>query len=220
MAATTPSSDITTPTLIGKHLRHRLERVGILYRTHLVQRGFSRRQVQHIYQGEMGALRLETLTALAQLFGISAGQLLTELETISQRSLPSPLPSVAALAPSPESSDAFLRETLQRQALDTLESFLRFWPTAAYAAQQNPTAPAVKLLPLVNPVMKLLEDWGVRAIAPVGEWVVFDPTLHQSSTAGIMPGIQVRVTHQGYVWGEPPRLLFRAQVVPGQNNTP
>lgn len=208
-------SDAVRVERIGQHLQDRLGQVGIHYRVHLQQRGFSRRQVQRIYQGDLGTLRLETLTALAKLFDLSVGQLLRELEVVSNAADPQDPHS-----PLDPAAETLLRRTIQRQALDTLESFLRFWPTAAYAAQQNPTAPAVKLLPLIKPVMTLLADWDVRAIAEVGDWVNFDPTLHQSSIADLPLGTAVRVSHQGYVWGNPPRLLFRAQVVPGQNNSP
>ncbi|MDG2991687.1 helix-turn-helix domain-containing protein [Candidatus Synechococcus calcipolaris G9] len=210
-------ADAARAKLMGQHLQDRLGDVGIHYRTQLQQRGFSRRQVQRIYQGEIESLRLETLTALAKLFDLSAWQLLQELEAVAISTNPQGRSPHLDVEPS---SETFLRQTIQRQALETLESFLRFWPTAAYAAQQNPTAPAVKLLPLIKPVMTLLSDWDVRAIAEVGAWVNFDPTLHQSGVPDLPPGTTVRVTHQGYVWGNPPRLLFRAQVVPGQNNSP
>ncbi|HEY9738045.1 MAG TPA: helix-turn-helix domain-containing protein [Trichocoleus sp.] len=105
-----------------------------------------------------------------------------------------------------------LRVDFQKAALASLESWLTQWPTAAYAAQQNPQAPAVRLLPLMKPIEALLAEWGVRAIASVGEEVPYDPTLHQLIEGTAQPGQTVRIRYTGYWHGE--RLLQRAKVSP------
>jgi molecular chaperone GrpE (heat shock protein) len=108
------------------------------------------------------------------------------------------------------------RETLiqefRQSSLQVLESWMLQWPTAAYAAQQNPSAPAVKLLPLVRPVENLLQQWGVESFAPVGSEVPYDPQFHQLIEGSAKAGETVKVRYTGYRIGS--RLLFRAKVSP------
>ncbi|HEY9295620.1 MAG TPA: nucleotide exchange factor GrpE, partial [Phormidium sp.] len=101
-------------------------------------------------------------------------------------------------------------QEFQQQSLQILESWLIQWPRAAYAAQQNPEAPAVKLLPLLRPVEQLLREWGVEAIASVGAELPFDPQQHQLIKGTAQPGDTVKVTHIGYRQGD--KLLHRAKV--------
>ncbi len=104
-------------------------------------------------------------------------------------------------------------QAVRQEVLQDLESLLLLWPTAAHAARQNPTAPALKLMPLLRPLEQLLARWGITAIETVGETTHFDPTQHQWADPHIeapAPGGRVRVTHVGYRQGE--QLLYRAKV--------
>jgi molecular chaperone GrpE (heat shock protein) len=60
----------------------------------------------------------------------------------------------------------------------------------------------------------LLEDWGIKAIAPVGTEVNYDPRLHQLMDGAelelVKEGDVVLVRYTGYVRGE--QLLYRARV--------
>lgn len=112
-----------------------------------------------------------------------------------------------------EQRQALLQEFVQ-SSLQVLESWLVQWPTAAYAAQQNPQAPAVKLLPLLRPVEKLLLEWGVEAIASVGAQLPYDPQQHQLMEGTAQPGDPIKVRYTGYRQGD--RLLYRAKVSPIQ----
>jgi molecular chaperone GrpE (heat shock protein) len=113
-----------------------------------------------------------------------------------------------------------LWQEFQQESVQTLESLLLQLPTAAYAAQQNPQAPAVKLLPLLRPLDTLLERWGIERIAPVGAEVPYDPQQHQlmGDTAqlsgfqsdNVQLGDRVKVRYTGYRQGD--RLLYRAKV--------
>ena len=86
------------------------------------------------------------------------------------------------------------------------------WPTAAAAAEKNPQLPAVRLLPLIKPVEQLLKQWGVEAIASVGDEVAYDPQHHQLIEGTAAPGESVKVRYTGYRQGE--KLLHRAKVSP------
>ncbi|URR35825.1 helix-turn-helix domain-containing protein [Thermosynechococcus sp. HN-54] len=174
---------------MSQRLQARLAMVGITRKSQLRRHGFTRHQANAIWSGELRRLRLETLEHLAQVLGV------TPLEFWQWFY-----------------GEASPEAALQHQALQILEPFLRFWPTAAYAASQNPTAPAQGILPLVKPVFQLVEQWGVKCIGEVGACVPFDPHQHQSDRAPLEEGTPVRITHAGYWWGD--RLLFRAVVTP------
>lgn len=111
-----------------------------------------------------------------------------------------------------------LRQEFQRSTLQTLESWLLQFPTAAYAAQQNPQIPATRLLPLMRPIEQLLQEWGVESIGSVGDEVPFDPQQHQLMDGMANEGDLVRVRYVGYRQGEKAtaqyRLLHRAKVSP------
>ncbi len=103
-----------------------------------------------------------------------------------------------------------LTQEFQRSSLQLLESWLIQWPTAALAAQRNPKLQAIKLLPLLKPVVNLLKHWGVEAIASVGEQVPYNPRCHELMEGTAEPGDLVKVRYVGYRQGD--HLLYRAKV--------
>jgi len=221
MAATTP--DYTA------QLRVHMERVGLpSFQALSTAARVSRTQIRHLRQGQLQKMTVETLVKLSECLQISWFELVNEFMAAS--------PKIAAqhevCAPSvstPESLQALrqeydrlqgqlttqadqLEQEFQRQTIQTLESLLLQWPTAAYAAQQNPQAPAVRLLPLLRPLDQLLQAWGIEAIAPVGSEVEYDPKLHQLMDGQAAIGDRVRVRYTGYRQGL--TLLYRAKVSP------
>jgi len=114
-----------------------------------------------------------------------------------------------------QDQQAQLWREYQSTTLQTLESLVLQWPTAAYAARKNPEAPAVKLLPLLRPLEQLLLSWGIVAIGEVGAVVAYNPQWHQLMPVGAQdtqPGDGVRVRYIGYRQDE--QLLYRAKVSP------
>jgi molecular chaperone GrpE (heat shock protein) len=111
-----------------------------------------------------------------------------------------------------EQQQETLTRAFQQSSLQTLESWLLQWPTAAAVAQTNPQLPAVKLLPLMKPITDLLASWQVEAIASVGEMVAYDPQWHQLMEGSAEPGETVKIRYVGYRQGD--RLLYRAKVSP------
>lgn len=105
-----------------------------------------------------------------------------------------------------------LQQQFQKESLAMLESWLLQWPTVTHAVAKNPDLPASRLVPLVQPVQDLLEQWGVVAIAPVGAEVPFDPQQHQLMEGTAEPGNLVKVRYTGFRQGE--TLLYRAKVSP------
>ncbi|MBD6619916.1 nucleotide exchange factor GrpE [Komarekiella sp. 'clone 1'] len=112
-----------------------------------------------------------------------------------------------------EEQRELLLQEFQQSSLQLLESLLLQWPTAAQKAQENPQLAAIKIVPLVQkPLEKLLQAWGVEAIASVGAEIPYDPQLHQLFEGNAQPGERVKVRYTGYLQGD--KLLYRAKVSP------
>jgi DNA-binding Xre family transcriptional regulator len=167
----------------------------------------SEKQLLKLRRGELQQLRLETLTQFAAGLGISLADLLAIFEVI---------PAIQKEYDRLQNQLSEQRETLlqefQQSSLQTLEPWLIQWSAAAYAAQQNPQAPAVKLLPLVRPIEQLLQQWGIEQTAIVGSEIPYDPQQHQLMGGTAEPGDLVRVRYAGYKQYD--RLLYRAKVSP------
>jgi molecular chaperone GrpE (heat shock protein) len=185
----------------------------------LMQAGVSERQVRRLRQGQIGQMRVETLLKISHVLQVS----ITELLTIFGETQPVDMPdSQTDLRQEYQRLQQQLheqRETLmqefQQSSLQVLESFLVFWPTATYKAQQNPQLPAVNVLRLVQPVEQLLQEWGVEAIASVGTEIPYNPQFHQLLEGSAQSGEMVRVRNTGYRHNG--KLLYRAKVSPVGN---
>ena len=177
----------------------------------------SRWQVQQLRQGKLDAMRVVVLQQLATALDCSLLELLQAFTS-------NPLPSAANSLPESNHKADLLRQEYRRlqnrleqqqfllEALRTLESWLTYWPTAAKAATDRDGFDAKKLLPLVKPVERLVESWGVTAIGTVGQQLAYDPLHHQLARGMANPGDSVRISHVGYRHGT--NLLQRAKVVP------
>ena len=106
-----------------------------------------------------------------------------------------------------------LLQEFKLSSLQSLESLLLQFPSAAQKARENPKLAAVNLLPLVQkPLEKLLSEWGIETIAAVGAEIPYNPQEHQLLEGNIEPGDTVKVRYIGYRQAE--KLLYRAKVVP------
>ncbi len=190
-------------------LRQLMQAIGITTYAELCQvAGVTEKVIRRLRRGAIGQMQIGTLQKIAQGLQISAPELLAQFTDG---------PEPAALQVEYDRLQAQLhtqRDTLfqefQQTTLQTIESWMLQWPTAAHAAQQNPTAPAVKLLPLVRPVENLLVQWGIEPIGTVGATIGFDPQQHQVMGAMPQSGAPVRVRYVGYMQAD--RLLYRAKV--------
>jgi transcriptional regulator with XRE-family HTH domain len=106
----------------------------------------------------------------------------------------------------------FLETEFQKTSLETMESWLLQWPTAATAVRKNPQLPAARLLSLVEPVEQLLKQWNVETIASVGEQLAYNPQYHQLLKGSAEPGDLVEVRYVGYKQED--KLLYKAKVSP------
>ncbi|MEH1894112.1 MAG: nucleotide exchange factor GrpE [Nostoc sp.] len=187
--------------------------------------GVSERQILRLRQGKLEQMRVEVLLKLSLILQMPLSELVVtfstgELLQDKTASIQELLQEIADLKKEYQRSQLQLeqqREILvqefQQSTLQLLESLLVQWPTAAQKAQENPQLAAVKIVPLVQkPLAKLLQAWGVEAIAPVGAELPYDPQLHQLMEGTSQSGETVKVRYTGYLQGE--KLLHRAKVSP------
>jgi len=176
--------------------------------------GVSERQLRRLRQGQLLQMQLDTLLKISQALQVPMSELLV---TFGESKIAQTVDTQVELQQEyqhlqtqMQQQRAVLMQEFQQSSLQVLESWMLQWPTAAYAAQQNPQLPAVKLLPLVRPVEQLLQQWGVEAIASIGSEVAYDPRWHQMMEGTAQPGEQVKVRYTGYQQGD--RLISRAKV--------
>ncbi|MBE9228332.1 helix-turn-helix domain-containing protein [Phormidium sp. LEGE 05292] len=181
--------------------------------------GVSERQIKRLRRGEVMQMQVETILKLSSTLQMPLKEFLAAFSASSFQFPESSDKSTALeqeyqrLQKQLAEQKLTLEQEFQQKSLQTLESWLIQWPTAAYAAQQNPEkVSSVKLLPLLRPVEQLLREWGVEAIASVGAELPFDPQQHQLREGVAQPGDLVKVSHVGYRQGD--KLLYRAKVKP------
>jgi transcriptional regulator with XRE-family HTH domain len=212
---------------INKERLHNLmQQVGIADLNELSQVAkVARLQLIRIQQGLILNLSLGTIAQIAQALNVSVDSLL-------QTFVEQPQVSGDQAVTSSQQGDALiacrqeyqklqqemtqLQQTLlvefQQASLETIESWLLQWPTAATAVRQNPQLPASKLLSLVEPVEQLVKHWNVSTIATVGEELAYDPQNHQLMKGVAQAGELVKVRYVGYKQGD--KLLYKAKVSP------
>lgn len=178
--------------------------------------GVSELQLSRLRRGLALQTRADILLKISQALEISLNELLATFAPGSVE-LEQPTPTAIEqeyqrLQATLDAQRASLMEEFQLASLQILESWMLQWPTAARKVQENQQLPAVKLLPLLRPVEKLLEEWGVEAIAPVGASIPYNPQQHQLLEGTAEPGATVKVRYTGYRQGD--KLLYRAKVIP------
>ncbi|ALF53097.1 XRE family transcriptional regulator [Nostoc piscinale CENA21] len=185
--------------------------------------GVSERQILRLRRGEVEQIRVDVLLKLASVLRVSLNELVTafssqELSQADQVSTQQMLQEIADLKTEYQRSQLqiqqqreLLLQEFQQSSLQLLESLLLQFPAAAQKARENPQLEAVKILPLIeNSLKKLLQAWGIEAIAPIGAEIPYDPHLHQLMAGTVQPGELVKVRYSGYLQGE--KLLYRAKV--------
>ena len=201
-------------------LQQLMQRVGISSYEELRKKsGVRERQIIRLRYGLVLQTKAETLVNLAQTLEISVDELIKVFSSkpVTQNAATSFAKvqlqeEYQRLQKQMTNQKESLQQEFQQESLQTLESWLVQWPTAAAAVTNNPDLPATKLLPLIKPVTQLLQSWGVEAIASVGEEVAYNPQQHQLMSGKAHPGDPVKVRYLGYSWKN--NLLYRAKVSP------
>ena len=193
-----------------------MHKVGInsfkqLYRS----TGTSAMTIGKLRSGSLDTLRWQTLVKISNILQISIGELIAtfgagSIDESSSRELATLRQEYQHLQHQFKQQQATLQAEFQAQSLQTLESFLTYFPTAKYAAENNPNFPASKLFPLVRSIDLLVSNWGVIVIGEVGTKVAYDLRWHQLIEGAATTGELVTVRYVGYRQGE--KLIFRAKV--------
>ncbi|MER3589634.1 MAG: nucleotide exchange factor GrpE, partial [Mastigocladus sp. ERB_26_1] len=213
-----PQTDFT------QKLQDLMQRVGILsYKTLSRTAGVSERQILRLRRLGVEQMRLDVLLKLSQALQISLQELVanfSEQELLPNKATP-PQELLQQITDLKTEYDRLqlqlqqqrltLQQEFQQSSLQLLESLLLQFPTAAHKARENPQLSAVNIVPLVHkPLERLLQQWGIEAIASVGAEIPYDPLLHQLMDGIAQPGDIVRVRYIGYRQGD--KLLYRAKV--------
>ncbi|WP_445638011.1 nucleotide exchange factor GrpE [Nostoc sp. DSM 114161] len=206
-------------------LQNLMQRVGISsFKSLSRAAGVSERQILRLRQGKLEHMRVDVLLKLSPVLQIPLSELITNFSSVELLQNPAANQELLKeitnlkieydrLQLQLEQQREILLQELQQSTLQMLESLLLQWPTAAQKAQENPQLAAVKIVPLVQkPLEKLLQGWGVEAIASVGTELPYDPQLHQLMDGTAQPGEIVKVRYTGYLQGG--KLLHRAKVSP------
>jgi len=213
-------------------LQQLMQRVGVSSLKALSRAaGVSERQLLRLRRGEVEQMRVDTLIKLSQVLQISLSDLVaafSDKQVDWRKSTPRETATVSQellneitdfkkeyhrLQTELEKQREALLQEFQQSSLQVVESLLLQFPTAAYRAQQDPQLAAVKIVPLVQkPLERLLQHWGVEAIAPVGAEIPYNPQWHQLMEGTVQPGELVKVRYTGYLQGE--KLLSRVKVSP------
>ena len=197
-------------------LQELMQQVGInslkqLYRS----TGTSAHTIRKLRSGKIEFIRWQTLVKISSVFNITIDELIAtftdkaiaksacqELKILQQE--------YRHLQQQLQQQRQTLQAEFQYQSLQTLESFLTYFPTAKYAAMNNPSFPATKLFPLVQSIDRLINQWGVTVIGEVGSQVNYDPRWHQLIEGTNSPDELVTVRYVGYRQDD--TLIFRAKV--------
>jgi DNA-binding Xre family transcriptional regulator len=197
-------------------LQELMQRVGInslreLYRS----TGTSAHTIRKLRSSELDTLRWQTLVKISSILQISINELIDifgdkAVAGSDDRSLEILQQEYQHLQQQLVQQRETIQAEFQYQSLQTLESFLTYFPAAKYAARNNPDFPASKIFPLVQSIDRLIQQWGVTVIGEIGAEITYDPRWHQLIEGTANPDELVIVRYVGY--RQDNKLIFRAKV--------
>jgi DNA-binding Xre family transcriptional regulator len=200
---------------ITKRLQELMQTVGINSFKELSRStGISAHTINKLRSGNLDPIRWESIVRISRTLQISIDEftrIFGDCDTGSpDRSIEILQQEYQQLQQQFQQQRDTLQSEFQFQSLQTLESFLTYFPTAKHAASNNPDFPASKLFPLVGSIDRLIQSWGVTVIGDVGSQVKYDPRWHQLIEGIASPDQLVTVRYVGYRQDD--KLIFRAKV--------
>jgi DNA-binding Xre family transcriptional regulator len=163
--------------------------------------GTSAHTINKLRSGNLNTLRWESIVKISDTFQISIDEftrIFGDRDTRSpERSIESLQQEYQQLQQQFQQQRETIHAEFQAQSLQTLESFLTYFPTAKHAAIDHPDFPASKLFPLVGSIDRLIQSWGVTIIGDVGSQVGYDPRWHQLIEGNAHPDELVTVRYVG-----------------------
>jgi DNA-binding Xre family transcriptional regulator len=197
-------------------LQSLMQKVGInslkeLYRL----TGTSAHTIGKLRSGELDTLRWQTLVKISDVLQLTHSEFIEtfggkSLAGSSQQKFDELQQEYQHLQQQLQQQRQTLEAEFQDRSLQTLESFLTYFPSAKYAATNNPNFPASKIFPLVQSIDRLIQQWGVSVIGEIGTQIAYDPRWHQLIEGTAKPNELVTVRYVGYRQDD--KLIFRAKV--------
>ncbi|WP_309742326.1 helix-turn-helix transcriptional regulator [Chamaesiphon sp. OTE_20_metabat_361] len=193
-----------------------MQQVGIMSFKQLYQAtGTSDRTIRKLRSGEIGTIRWQTLVKIASILRISVTEAIATFDgqsnsTADRQELATLQQEYQHLQQQFNQQRATLEAEFQFQSLQTIESFLTYFPAAKAAAMNNPDFPASKIFPLLKSIDLLIQQWNVTVIGEIGEQISYEPRWHQLIEGMANPDELVTVRYVGYRQSD--KLIFRAKV--------
>jgi DNA-binding Xre family transcriptional regulator len=197
-------------------LQELMQKVGInSFRALCQQTGTSAHTIRKLRSNELDTLRWQTLVKISSVLQISINELINifgnrSISESKDRSLEMLQQEYQHLQQQLAQQRETLQAEFQYQSLQTLESFLTYFPAAKYAAKNNPDFLASKIFPLLQSIDRLIQQWNVTIIGEIGSTIAYDPRWHQLIEGTANPDQLVTVRYVGYRQRE--KLIFRAKV--------
>ncbi len=196
---------------ISSLLKQKMKEVGIdNYRQLSEKAKVSERQLYRLQNGLISSISVGVLEKIALALNISVGKFIDELTGNQQEK---ELKENVSIQLEKEQDSL---SSQQQEAIFILESLILQLPTIANAVEKNPQLPAKKLLPLLKPLDRLLDHWGIIVIGTIGEVVPFNPQEHElidtieTNGGDNQDNFLVKVRYVGYRYQS--KLLYRAKV--------
>ena len=196
---------------ISSLLKQKMKEVGINnYRQLSEKAKVSERQLYRLQNGLISSISVGVLEKIALALNISVGKFIDELTGNQQEKEAKENVSIQL----EKEQDSLSSQ--QQEAIFILESLILQLPTIANAVEKNPQLPAKKLLPLLKPLDRLLDHWGIIVIGTIGEVVDFNPQEHElidrieTNDGDNQDNFLVKVRYVGYRYQS--KLLYRAKV--------
>lgn len=220
MASTTENKIDCTPKLLELMQQNNIASFKALSKV----AGVSEYQIQRLRRGKIEQMRLEIVFKISRTLEIDLNELIINFShkklVQKQKSTPESSQQIAELKKEYErlqkqleNQEKLLLSQFQQSSLQILESLLIQFPTAASKARENRQLPAANIIPLIEkPITRLLQEWGIEAIAEVGTELPYEPEIHQLIEGNAQQNEKVKVRYTGYRQGD--KLLYRAKVSP------
>ncbi|MDL5052691.1 helix-turn-helix transcriptional regulator [Oscillatoria laete-virens NRMC-F 0139] len=173
--------------------------------------GVSERQLLYLRRAQVQRLRIEVFFKLAPVLQVPVGELLATFAGVGEAS-GEVRQAYERLEAQLQVQRQELLQEFQQASLDTLETWLRNWPIAVAKVKEGTLTDPMTLVRLVQPVEKLMQQWGVEPLAQVGDEVAYDPQWHTLNEGSAQPGDRAIVKRPGFRQAD--KLLHRSLVVP------
>lgn len=207
-------SDMKQPQSHDSWLKTCMDQQGIKTWAQLRQTsGLSPTALNHLRQGSLKNISLQSLTQLTSALNLPLDQALTHYGfSITPATPPDDdlRQECLRLRQQLEDQAQTLTQTFQQETFRELQSLLTNYPTMQQLVSQKPDLPAKNIIAQFNSLDALIQHWQLETIGPVWNQVPFDPQYHQADSPDIQHGESVYIRFVGYRQG--PTILCPAKV--------